>query len=448
MRFTHSPKYKWVVMAMGFLGVFGALGFGRFGYSAILPSMQEALSISSAAAGSLASWNLGGYVVMCAVGGILASRYGPRKIVAIGSVLAAIGMLLTGLATGMVTASAGRLLTGLGGGMCLVPSVALMSAWFGVRQRGLASGIVTSGSALALVIVGPVVPQIIAAGGSDGWRLAWYFFAAMCFLVGVLTILLQRDRPHGQVTRAGEGPGADRNSASAEEARAAAGVAKRRVKRQPLDLRSIIRSGYAWHLGFIYMMFGFAYMIYFTFFQKRLVGDLGWSSQSAGTLFLIMGVASLFCGVIWGTVSDRIGRGRAIAAMCLIQAIASVMFAWLPGTPWLVVSAVIYGLCSLAVPGIVGAGCGDQFGPVLASASLGFVTIFLGVGQVVGPYLAGFMQDVFGTLTNSYLLAAGVFFVGAVLAALLREQKWAAELARCQTDLSASSRLAVMEEDK
>ena len=115
--------------------------------------------------------------------------------------------------------------------------------------------------------------------------------------------------------------------------------------------------------------------------------------------------------------------------MCLIQAVAAALFAWWPTTTGLIISAVIYGLCSLAVPGIVGAGCGDQFGPVWASASLGFVTIFLGVGQVVGPYVAGKMADIFGTLTYSYLLAAGVFFLGAVLALFLRETKWASEVA-------------------
>ena len=413
MRFTRNPKYKWVVLFMGFLGVFGALGFGRFGYSAVLPSMQKDLDITSAAAGSLASWNLGGYVVMCAVGGVLASRFGPRKIVSIGTMLAALGMLVTGLAGDMVSASVGRLLTGLGGGMCLVPSVALMSAWFDVRRRGLASGIVTSGSALALVITGPIVPRIIDGGGIHGWRWAWFFFAAMTFIVGVLTITLQRDRPYN--------PAVARGVAAASK-----------VKRPPLGLREIVRSRYAWHLGFIYMMFGFSYMIYFTFFQKRLTADLGFSSGSAGTIFLIMVITSLLCGVIWGTISDRIGRGRAIAVMCLIQAIAAVLFAWWPTTTGLIISAAIYGLCSLAVPGIVGAGCGDQFGPVLASASLGFVTIFLGIGQVAGPYLAGKMADVFVSLTHSYLLAAGVFFIAAVLAVFLKETKWASELAECR----------------
>ena len=48
-----------MVLALGFLAIFGALGFGRFGYGAILPAMQEDLGISTAAAGSPASCNLG-----------------------------------------------------------------------------------------------------------------------------------------------------------------------------------------------------------------------------------------------------------------------------------------------------------------------------------------------------------------------------------------------------
>jgi MFS family permease len=110
--------------------------------------------------------------------------------------------------------------------------------------------------------------------------------------------------------------------------------------------------------------------------------------------------------------------------MCFMQAVGAALFAWWPGTPGLILSAVIFGLTSLAVPGIVGAGCGDQFGPVLASASLGFVTIFLGIGQVLGPYLAGRLADAHGTLAYSYLMAAGVFFLGGLLAAFLRETGW------------------------
>ena len=119
--------------------------------------------------------------------------------------------------------------------------------------------------------------------------------------MGVLTVLFQRDRPHS----------------AAAQARAARG------SRPPLDLKSVLRSRYAWHLGFVYMMFGFAYMVYFTFFQKRLTADLHFSATAAGDFFLVLGVVSIVCGVLWGIISDRIGRGRAIAAMCLLQAVAA-----------------------------------------------------------------------------------------------------------------------------
>jgi predicted MFS family arabinose efflux permease len=399
MSFFRSQSYRWVVLGMGFLAVFGALGFGRFGYSAILPSMQKDLGISTAAAGSLASWNLAGYVIMATIGGLLASRFGPRKVVTIGSVVAAAGMLLTGLSTGMVTASLGRFITGLGGGGVLVPSVALMSAWFDVRRRGMASGIVSSGSSLALVITGPVVPLIIAAGGAHGWRVGWYFFAGLTFLVGVLTFAFQRDRPY-------------------------AAMRKAHATRAKIDYKKVLRSPYAYHLGAVYGMFGFAYIVYFTFFQKRLQSDLHFSPGKAGTYFLILGVFSVFCGVIWGTISDRIGRGRALAVMYLLQAVAAALFALWPSTPGLVLSAVLFGVTSIAVPGIIGAACGDQFGPVMASASLGMITVFLGIGQVLGPILGGRLADAHGTLKYSYLMAAGVFVAGAVLACFLRETGW------------------------
>ncbi len=395
---------------MGFLGVFGGVGLGRFGYSAILPSMQDGLQISSASAGALASWNLGGYLAMAAIGGVLAHRFGPRLVVGVGSLVAALGMFLTGIAGGVGSASAARLLTGIGSGAVFVPSVALMSSWFDTRQRGMASATAASGPALAMVIAGPVVPAVIAVGGSDGWRLAWHLFAALTFVVAVLTFVVQRDGPHASSHPVHAEGGA-------ESARYASG-------RQALtDVRIVLRSRYAWHLGLVYMTFGFAYMIYMTFFQKRLTADLGLSSATAGRLFLMVGVASLVSGFIWGAVSDRIGRGRTLAVNALLQASAAALFAWWPTTPGVIISALICGLTAIAIPGIVGAGCGDRFGSHLASTSLGFVTIFLGVGQMIGPYIAGYMADVFGTLKYSYLLAAGVYTLGVVLSSLLRDHR-------------------------
>jgi MFS family permease len=403
VRLTRSSSYRWVILATAFLGIFGAAGLSRFGYSAVLPDMQKALKLSGAESGSLASWNLAGYTVMALVGGFLASRFGARKVVTTGMVVTAAGMLLTGLSRDLATASAARLLTGLGNGVVMAPSVMLMSSWFATRQLGLASAIASSGTGLGLVVAGPVVPRIIAGNAGDGWRVSWYFFAAVALFMALLTVILERDRPY-------RAPGADPPKDPARRA-------QQRTVRS--DLREVLRSGYAWHLGFIYVLYGFAYLLYYTFFQKRVIADLGLSSGRAGTLFLIAGAASLACGVFWGAFSDRVGRGRALAAIFASEAVAACIFALRPGLAGLVISAVIFGSGVFSVPGLMGAACGDRFEARLAFASFGFVTVFIGIGQTLGPYVGGLLEDRSGTLTTSYLLSAGVFVVGSVAALLL-----------------------------
>lgn len=174
-------------------------------------------------------------------------------------------------------------------------------------------------------------------------------------------------------------------------------------------------------MGSVYFLFGVAYMIYFVFFQKRLVHDLGYSSQRAGGLYMILGIAGLVSGVLWGLVSDRIGRKQAIAIMWLAQAIAAGLFAFVPTTAGLTCSAAIFGLTALSVPGIIGAACGDAFGAKLASASLGLVTLFLGVGQALGPVIAGRIADASSSFVWAYALAAVLFVAGAVVALFMAE---------------------------
>ncbi len=399
----HGPAYRWVILAVAFLGISGALGLGRFGYSAILPDMQNALGLSSAQAGSLASWNLAGNTVMAFLGGLLASRFSPRLVVTAGMVITAAGMVLTGFASALTGASAARLLTGVGNGMVYAPSLALMSAWFQGHRLGLASTVVASGNGVGLVLAGPIVPRIVEAGGSAGWRWAWFFFAAVTILMAALTIGFERDRPFRTAVPASRRP-ADAKTISA-------------------DLRRVMRSPYAWHVSLVNFLYGFAYLIYLTFFQKRLTTDLGLSSETAGTLFLAVGAASLAGGVLWGSVSDRIGRGRALAGIMSVQAVAAVLLAIRPSMPALVVSAVIFGTGVFGAPGLIGAACGDGFGPRLAFMSLGFVTIFIGVGMAIGPYVAGALADRFGRLDEAYLISAGVFVVGAVAAFMLRDPR-------------------------
>ena len=67
----------------------------------------------------------------------------------------------------------------------------------------------------------------------------------------------------------------------------------------------------------------------------------------------------------------------------------------------------------------MGAACADRFGPKLAAASLGLITILVGLGQAIGPLIGGAMNDALGSLAASYLFSGAVFFAASLAAVLL-----------------------------
>ena len=73
----------------------------------------------------------------------------------------------------------------------------------------------------------------------------------------------------------------------------------------------VYRSGVVWHLGMIYVAFGFSYIIYMTFFTKYLITEGGIARVSRQAVY-VMGWLSLVCGLIWGSFSDKFGRKTAL----------------------------------------------------------------------------------------------------------------------------------------
>lgn len=397
--------YAWIVLAVGTLVVFGSLGLARFGYTVVLPSMQAELGMDNTQAGVLATANLVGYLALSVIGGALAARYGPRVVITSGLALAGVAMLFTGLANGFLQLAIWRGLTGIGSGASNVPVMALVAAWFTARRRGLATGIAVAGSSLGLILLGPLVPRILSVYGESGWRVSWYIFGGATLILAILGWLLLRNHPDKMGLKPVGAPG--ENPAPGSRA-------------QALQWGRVYRSAAVWHLGFVYVAFGFSYIIYMTFFTKRLIAEGGYSPETAGRLFMTMGWFSLLCGLIWGTISDVIGRKPALVAVYLIHALAFSLFGFWPTPTSFTISAILFGLTAWSIPAIMAATCGDVLGPRLAPAALGFITLFFGIGQAIGPSVAGYLADSSGTFASAYLLAGGVALSGAISASLLR----------------------------
>jgi MFS family permease len=156
----HVPAvhYGIIVLALIVLAVFSALGLARFGYTSILPAMQESLKLSNMQTGELQTLNLVGYLLTVVFAGMLAARYGPRVVISVSLLIVSLSMVLTGLVPAFGSACIARFFAGVGGAGGNVPAMGLVSAWFGARRRGLASGIGVAGSSFGLIVTGPPDP--------------------------------------------------------------------------------------------------------------------------------------------------------------------------------------------------------------------------------------------------------------------------------------------------
>ncbi len=375
------------MLTVGSLIVFGALGLARFGYGMVLPSMQAALNLTNTQTGLLATANLLGYMAMSAIAGAIASHYGSRIVVTIGLLVAAAGMALTGAAGGMAALLVWRAVTGAASGCVNVPTVGLLPAWFPGRS-GFAVGTAVAGQSLGLVAAGLLVPAFVAGYGNQGWRITWYAFAGMALVLALLAFLFfhrpqaEQPRPEGGAVRHG--------------------------------MRQVYRSGAMWHLGATYTAYGFSYIIFMTYFTKRLVSDIGYTEAHAGTLFMVMGWCSLLSGVLWGGISDRMGRKWTLAVVYCAHCVAFTLFALWPSTSGVILATVLFGFTAWSVPVIMAAASDDVLGPRLCPAGLGFITVFLGLGQAVGPSVAGALADAAGGFAVAFLVAAAAAALGVV----------------------------------
>ena len=377
--------YRWVVLAVGTLGVFAALGLARFGYSTVLEPMQQELRFGNTAAGALASANLTGYLLLAVIGGALASRFGTRLVAVAGLAVVGVSMLLTSTAGSFAAICCWRAVTGVGSGAANVAIMGMWPAWFPARLRGRAAGVAVAGSSLAMMLTGVTVPGILQAAPAGGWRTCWLLFGLAALAVTALTWIFLRNRPAGAAPFAAAAP----------------------------RWGSVYRSPAVWHLGAIYTAFGFSYIIYLTFFVKYLVAERDYSKPDALWLFFLMGACSVFCGVIWGAVSDYFGRRTALTLVFLVHAAAFALFALSPTPGGLLASAVLFGFSAWSVPAIMAAACGDVLGARLSAAGLGFITLFFGIGQAAAPSVAGALADSTGSFGIAFLLAAVIALAGA-----------------------------------
>jgi MFS family permease len=385
---TRLPvHYGWVIVGAGMLTVFACLGLGRFALGMLLPSMGASLPLSYAEMGFISTGNFVGYLAAVVVAGHLVQRLGSRRAVFLGLFLVAASMMLVGAADGFAVVLILYVVTGLGSGVANVPIMGLVSHWFARRVRGKAAGYMVIGSGLAIVFSGWLVPLVNGRLGAEGWRASWLILGAIAMAAALACLLLLRNRPTEMgLTAVGDGGNGAPLPAHALEPK--------------------VRRAVLLHLGGIYFLFGFTYVIYATFIVTTLVQERGYSESFAGAFWAWVGFLSLLSGPVFGGLSDRLGRKVGLIVVFAFQGTAYLLVALPLPEAFLHLSVGLFGIVAWSIPSIMAAAVGDYMGPERAAKAFGLVTLFFGIGQIVGPALAGVIAELTGSFAGSYGMAA------------------------------------------
>ena len=400
-----SIHYGWYIVAAGMLCVFAGLGFGRFALGMLLPAMGESLKLTYSQMGLISTANFVGYLLAVLVCSYISSKIGSRLLIFLALLLVAVSMLLVSLAGSFVSVAFFYTLTGMGSGASNVPMMALVASWFGTGQRGKAAGFIVIGSGFAILLSGKLIPYINQLSTSDGWRINWLVLGIIVLVISIICLLVIRDSP----AELGLKPFTGRE----------------KIKQ---DTSTYFDSGHAavgkkdiYHLGVIYFLFGYTYVIYATFIVTTLVQERGFSEAVAGNFWSWVGFLSLFSGPVFGTLSDKLGRKAGLIMVFIIQMFAYLLVALsLPGI-FLYLSIGCYGIVAWSIPSIMAALVGDYVGPQKTARVFGFITFIFALGQIAGPAVAGFLAETYGTFSSSFLMASLFAGLAVVLSGLLKK---------------------------
>jgi MFS family permease len=146
----------------------------------------------------------------------------------------------------------------------------------------------------------------------------------------------------------------------------------------------------------------------------HLVDRMDMSLGSAALVVTVMTTTSIFGQVGGGFLGDRMDKRLISAACMLAHTVALIGIAYASSLLLIYVFAVIHGLAWGTRGPLMGAIRADYFGRKSLPTIMGFSSLIITVGNVVGPVFAGFMADWQGDYQMGFVILAVLTGLGTV----------------------------------
>ncbi|MBA2940833.1 YbfB/YjiJ family MFS transporter [Paenibacillus sp. CGMCC 1.16610] len=363
------------VLIGGIAAMMVAMGIGRFAFTPILPMMMENHLFSPAGAGYLASSNYLGYLIGAFLLTLVQVNNRSRLLLAglIASIVTTWGM---GEFHSLEIWLLLRFLSGLASAVVFV----IASSMIMDRLSQLQAGIFYGGVGAGILLTGVSVPLLAKTGD---WIEVWKGLGLISLLLGLTAWYLLRDKHSGAKT------------------------AQSPRNEQSSGIRRIL----IW-LTIAYGLEGLGYIVTGTYLvaYAKTVSNL---PNIASLSWILVGIAGAPSCILWSKLASQWGKKWTLTFSMILQSVGIAIPVLIHSSTAVFVGAFLFGATFMGITMLTVSFAKDLY-PQNNRKIIGLLTTFFGLGQIIGPLIAGHLISGNGSYLSALIGAALIVLLGAV----------------------------------
>ena len=301
-----TTRVRWFLVFLLFL--LSAVSYlDRVNMSTAAGTIADAYHLSFVQLGKVFSVMLIGYGLFQTVGGRLADRYGPRRVLTGGVIWWGIFTALTALvpanfAGALYLFMTVRFLLGAGEAVIYPSANQFLSRWIPVDERGIANGWIFAGVGAGAGLTQPLIPYLMV---HYGWRSPFWVCAVIGLIAGALWFTSARDTP-------AEHPKVSASELATIESGLTLPTAKATASTRSglVPWHQTLRSGEVWALTISYFCYGYVAWVFFSWFFTYLSKVRGLNLKASALYSMLPFLAMVLGCLLGGTINDRVTKWR------------------------------------------------------------------------------------------------------------------------------------------
>jgi MFS family permease len=410
----HIPNGRWFHIIVPIMTLCIVSYMDRTAISfAIAGGMSKELGMSASFTGFAAGIFFVGYLILQVPGGHLASHGIAKTFLTWSMVAWGVISIATAYTTSETQLITLRFLLGLAEGGMLPVVLTMISKWFPDKERGRAMAITIMFVPIANIVSGPISGQIIQ---SFGWRGLFLFEGIASFFLIIPWVLMVEEDPEkakwiSPIERDYILGNLRAEQERIDETTAIKNASFLQVMGEPAMWKLIV-------INFFYQAAIYAFVIWLPSVIKNLTQT---NIANVGLLSALPYIGTMIGMYAIGLLSDKSGKRKRfviIPLLCLaLSLLLSVVFknvVWLSFSCLVLAGAFLQAAASVfwTIPPLL-------FAASVAGAARGAINALGNLGGFLGPFLMGWLEDVFGGTDYGILTLVGFLVTSAVITTTL-----------------------------